>query len=197
MDRRPPAIWLLDSLAQMRGPGSPAEKHAALMTTLLAEQKLEKPVHSWPPARLLREPGAWHRHVSRVANLMTSDLFTVSPDDVIDLVAALMDWKYIHHVPVEDAEHRLVGLITHRRLLRYLARNQGRDRQPVAVREVMETDLITVSPDTSSLEAVRLMKLHRIACLPVVDDGCLIGILTEHDFIKVADKLLEDFLSTN
>jgi CBS domain-containing protein len=126
---------------------------------------------------------------------MSTDLFTVTEDEVIDLVASLMDWKYIHHVPVEDGENRLVGLVTHRKLLRYLAQNQGQERRPVPVREVMVSkNLITVAPDTPSLEAIRLMKGHRIACLPVVEDGLLVGIITERDFLKMADKLLEEFL---
>ncbi|MCG8454688.1 MAG: CBS domain-containing protein, partial [Holophagales bacterium] len=190
------STWLMGSLEKMEGHGTPSERIGAVMAALRELQRNDEPVHTWPPAELDHGEGARHHHFSRVADLMTTDLFTVAPDEVIDLVAAVMDWKYIHHIPVEDGEHRLVGLVTHRRLLRYLAQNQGKDRRPVPVSEVMACDLITVSPQTSSLEAVRLMKAERIACLPVVEDGHLVGIITERDFIKVTDKLLEDFLSS-
>mgnify|MGYP002064122728 CR=1 FL=1 len=52
---------------------------------------------------------------------MTTDLFTVHPDELIHLAAHVMDWKHVRHVPVEDNDHRLVGLVTHRTLLRLLA----------------------------------------------------------------------------
>ena len=45
---------------------------------------------------------------------MSTDLFTVKPDDLIDLAASVMDWRHIRHVPVEDDEGHLVGLVTHR-----------------------------------------------------------------------------------
>ena len=51
---------------------------------------------------------------------MTTDLFTVNQDDVVDMVACVMDWKHIRHVPVEDDDRHLVGLVTHRSLLRLL-----------------------------------------------------------------------------
>ena len=46
----------------------------------------------------------------------------------------------------------------------------------------------------STLEAMELMRRHKVGCLPVVQDERLVGILTEHDFIEVASKLLEDKL---
>ncbi|MEM8930049.1 MAG: CBS domain-containing protein [Acidobacteriota bacterium] len=186
--------WILDSLASMDEVGRPAERLAEVTAAVLEHQQTSRPVHEWPLATLRRESGVWQRHVAKVGNLMSTSLFTVGPDEVVDLVAALMDWQYIHHVPVEDEEHRLVGLLTHRRLLRHLARHQGRDRRPVPVREIMETELVTAEPSTTSLEAIRRMKTHRIACLPVVENDRLVGIVTEHDFLRVADKLLEDFL---
>ena len=51
---------------------------------------------------------------------MTTDLFTVQADDPIEMVANLMSWERIRHVPVEDNDHRLVGLVTYRAVLRFL-----------------------------------------------------------------------------
>ena len=65
---------------------------------------------------------------------MTTDLFTVHADDPIEMVANLMIWERIRHVPVEDKDHRLVGLVTYRAVLRFLAggalaaRHAGRRR---------------------------------------------------------------------
>ena len=184
--------WMVESLASLGKIGSAAERHGAIVKCALEQQKLEKPVHTWPLATLQREEGGWQRHYAQVGNLMSTELVTVSPDEVLELVACLMDWQQVHHIPVEDADHRLVGMISHRRLLRYLAQHPS--RQPVAVREVMTGDVAFVSPQTSSLDAIRIMKERKITALPVVEEGILVGIVTEHDFLRVADKLLEDFL---
>jgi CBS domain-containing protein len=106
-----------------------------------------------------------------------------------------MDWHRIHHVPVEDNEHRLVGLVSHRPLLRFLASDEGRrETGPTPVSRVMVTDLVTVGPETSTLDAIDVMRKHRISCLPVVKDERLIGIVTEHDFMRIAGTLLEEML---
>ena len=43
---------------------------------------------------------------------------TVHPEDLVDLAASVMEWEHIRHVPVEDTDGRLVGLVSHRALLR-------------------------------------------------------------------------------
>ncbi len=184
------AQWLLDSLAGMDGEAKVAEKMSALTGATLERQKTGMPVHTWKLARL-EEGGGWEGNYQRVDQYMSTDLFTVHEDEVIDLVAHMMDWKHVRHIPVEDEEHHLVGIVTYRQLLRLLSRDfpGGRDR-PIPVREVMARDPVTVRPETSTLEAIELMRKHKVACLPVVVEGRLIGIVTEHDFLKVAGDLM-------
>ena len=67
---------------------------------------------------------------------------------------------------------------------------------PTLARDVMTTELITVTPATSTLEAFQIMDQHQIGCLPVVDDGKLVGIVTEHDFMNVAGMLLLEQLES-
>ena len=73
---------------------------------------------------------------------MSTDLFTVKPDDLIDLAASVMDWRHIRHVPVEDEAGRLVGLVTHRGVLRMMSSGKRAN----TVREVMVANPVTVSP---------------------------------------------------
>ena len=81
----------------------------------------------------------------------------------IELVARLMDWHNIHHIPVEDEQHVLVGLMSHRSLLRHMAsREFTKADVPTPVGDVMQRDLITVGPSTPTLEAIELMKAKRI-----------------------------------
>ncbi|HVH44881.1 MAG TPA: CBS domain-containing protein [Labilithrix sp.] len=62
----------------------------------------------------------------------------------------------------------------------------------VTVGEVMKRDLVTVSPDTPTLEAIGLMRRHRIGCLPVVKDGRIVAMVMEEDFMGIAADLLEE-----
>jgi len=64
------------------------------------------------------------------------------------------------------------------------------------VKEIMRTDPVTVPPDTSTVDAIRMMREQKLACLPVTVDGKLIGIVTEHDLIVVASRLLETYLGS-
>jgi len=113
----------------------------------------------------------------------------VQADDAIEMVANLMLWERIRHVPVEDAEHRLVGLVTHRAVLRFALSGGSTLRTPVS--DIMKKELTTVTPETPTVDALRTMRRLRIGCLPVVQDDRLVGIVTEEDFMEIASKMLE------
>ena len=192
--RQTGSAWLLGSLAGMQDQGSPEERMAALVAATVARQSEQLPVHEWRRASLT-EAGGWKPSYLRVEQYMSTDLLTVREDEPIDLVANLMDWHRIHHVPVEDNEHRLIGLVSHRPLLRFLAGDEAdRSDGPIPVSRVMARDLVTVSPETATLDAIEKMRRHRISCLPVVQNDRLIGIVTEHDFMRIAGQLLEEML---
>jgi CBS domain-containing protein len=77
-------------------------------------------------------------------------------------------------------------------VLRYLANGGSLHDTPVSL--IMRTDVMTVGVETPTLDAIRLMRKFRYGCLPVIQDGHLVGILTEEDFMNVASKLLEQQL---
>jgi len=186
------AHWQLSSLAGMKQRGTQTERLSALTGAMIARQQEGKPVAQWSPARL-EEGGGWKLHYLKVEQFMTTDLFTVHQDDAVDLAASLMDWERIRHVPVEDNESRLVGLISYRSLIRLMAQGQA-EGSPLPASEIMKKDPVTVSPEASSLEALQLMRSEGVGCLPVVKDGRLVGIVTERDFMHIAGELLEQKL---
>jgi len=193
--RRTGARWHLRSLAGMSSQVGTSERQAALVQAMLENQASGKPVHEWELASGDNIQG-WKEHYGTVASFMSTDIFTVHQDELLDLAAKMMDWSHIRHVPVEDDEHRLVGLVTHRRLLRFLLDKRAEAPDQASVSEIMEASPITVRPDHSSLEAIELMKTHRISCLPVLDEReRLVGVVTDHDFMDVAGKLLQQRLS--
>jgi CBS domain-containing protein len=186
--------WALDSLASMHEDSRVEERYRALTASMYNRQLEGRPVHTWPLAEL-EESVDWRDSYRRVSQVMTTDLFTIGPEDLVDLAANLMDWEHIRHVPVEDNKGRLVGLISHRQLLRLVARGVKKDGTPVAVREIMTPSPVTVAPETETLEAIAIMRRNRVSCLPVVEgDNKLLGIVTERDFINAAAKLFEEEL---
>jgi CBS domain-containing protein len=186
--------WMLRSLSLMKGQGTSAERLAAITAAMAHRQAEDIPVHEWPPATL-DEGGGWKLNYLKVEQYMTTELFTVNEDELVDLVAFLMDRKAIRHVLVEDADHRLVGLVSYRSLLRVMSRggSDGLGETP-AVREVMEPGPVTVAPETPTLEAIDLMRKHKVSCLPVIKAGRLVGIVSERDFMSIAYELLEERL---
>ncbi|MBL9079485.1 MAG: CBS domain-containing protein [Planctomycetes bacterium] len=189
------ARWALDSLTAMGEKGTKDQRMTALVRAMMARQATGDPVHTWELADTGEFEG-WKESYVQVGQFMTTDLFTVHPEDVVDLAASLMDWRHIRHVPVEDNEGKLVGLVSHRMLLRLVGQGmRGAERTPVAVKDIMRTDPITVSPSTPTLEAIELMRRHRVGSLPVVEEGRqLVGIITERDLIRVAAMLFEKHL---
>jgi CBS domain-containing protein len=107
--------WLMFSLAGMKDHGTQGERLNALTTATIARQSTGLPVAEWEPARL-DEGGGWENNYLKVEQYMTTDLYTVHPDEPVDLVANLMEWHRIRHVPVEDHEHRLIGIVSYRAL---------------------------------------------------------------------------------
>jgi len=192
--RKTGARWALASLADMGRGGTREERLAALVAGTYDRQSTGRPVHEWDLARLA-EGGGMRSSYMRLEQYMTTDLLTVNEDESIELVANLMDWHRIHHVPVEANDHRLVGLVSHRPLLRFLASEEARHMDgPIPVNRVMVTDLVTGTPEMTTLDAIELMRQHRISCLPVVQGDRLVGMITEHDFMRIASVLLEDML---
>jgi CBS domain-containing membrane protein len=130
----------------------------------------------------------------RVRDLMSERVLTVLPSDHLVAVRDLMERHSIRHVPVVDGEGRLLGLVTHRDLLRYGMVEQADVPTSVAdevlerieVADVMTVQPATVSPETELHRAASLMLRKKYGCLPVVAKGQLVGILTESDFVRMA-----------
>jgi len=182
------AQWFLRSFEAMNGRAPRDLRLRRLVEQLLDRQESGAPVHEWELAAPADDE-FWSERVVRVEEFMTRDVFTVRPEDLVDLVASVMDWQHVRYIPVEDDEGGLAGLITHRALLRLLARG---DRQtPVPARELMTAELITISPTASLLDAMRTMRDHAVGCLLVVEAERLVGIVTQSDLMRVTAPVIE------
>jgi CBS domain-containing protein len=193
--RRPGSKWILESFSRLRTERAVSESLSAVTAATIARQELGVPVHHWTLAEV-EEGAAWEHNFRTVGQFMSTDLVTVNQDELIDMVASVMDWKRLRHVPVEDDEDQLVGMVTYRILLRYFTGrdmpNEG-DSPPVST--IMDRNVITVSQDMLTLDAIELMRDNQLTCLPVVHEGSLVGIITAADFLEISRELLRETLS--
>jgi len=191
--RRNGARWALESLNEMQGRGTEDQRLRCLVGSMVDQQVTGLPISEWVLADFCEQQD-WRESYLKVSQFMATDLFTVRPDDIVDFAATLMDWRHVRHVPVEGDDGVLVGLVSHRALLRLVAEGRVGGDHKVTVKEIMTKDPVTVSSDATTADAIRLMRKARVACLPVVDDGKLHGLITEHDLILVSSRLLERYL---
>ena len=185
--------WMIDSLASMDKRAKLNVRMRSLTAAMKTNQEASMPLHTWKLAEIPRQ-AEWIDNYKTVEQFMSTDLFTVRPEDVVDLAASLMHWKHVRHVPVENDSGQLVGVVSHRDLLELLALGKIKEGNEIVIRDIMRTDLITISPDTSALEALYLMRERDIGCLPIVKGEKLVGIITAYDFLTVSAKLFEEKL---
>ncbi len=151
--------------------------------TVLAKEMYERqqsgsPIHEWKDI----DCGSVYTlsvHESTVNHLMVTDLFTISEDEPLAFVKSIMEWQKIRHLPVEDKDGNLVGLITATNVKAFHAMGEGWELLPV--KKVMVKNLVTISENTPLKTAIALLENFGIGCLLVVHDQKLIGIITDTD----------------
>jgi CBS domain-containing membrane protein len=133
----------------------------------------------------------------KVRELMTTDPTTLKRNDKLTLADDIMRLGRVRHLPVvEDDGELLVGVVSQRDLFRnalaqalgYGKHAQRKILDTLSVKDVMATDVVTTGPETSLVEAARLLTERKVGCLPVVENGRLVGILTEGDFVAVVAR---------
>lgn len=185
------ARWALRSFTALKNEVTNDEAVTCITAAIIKNQKLNKPVHTWKETTA-SDLEDWQPGKLKVEEFMSTDLFTVQKDDLIELVAEIMNWRRIRYMPVEDSKGELVGLVSSRLLLRHFARiNKIQDKKLTTVKDIMIEKPLTVNPDTALLDAMRKMQDNKIGCLPVVKGKELVGIITEMDFLRITSRLME------
>src|ERR1700722_5682700 len=133
----------------------------------------------------------------KVRDVMTADPTTLKRNDKLALADDIMRLGRVRHLPVlDDDGQRLVGIVTQRDLFRdalaqalgYGKHAQRKLLDSLAVKDGIATAVHTVMPDASLSYAARLLTERKIGCLPVVENGRLVGILTEGDFVALVAR---------
>jgi acetoin utilization protein AcuB len=113
-----------------------------------------------------------------VAERMTPNPSHVRLADTLATVRTIMQAEGFKHLPVVETK-RVLGVITDRDVRQHAAH-----LDEIVVETAMTADPVTVSPDTSIEEAASVMLVKRIGCLPVVQNGSLVGIITATDLLR-------------
>jgi CBS domain-containing membrane protein len=131
-----------------------------------------------------------------VREIMMGSPVTMKPEDTLDLANDVISLGRIRHIPVVE-DGRLVGLLSERDLMGAAAttifglkqRSKSALLKSVLVKDVMKKRVVTVKPDTSIKETARLMKKKKIGCVPVVNEGNLVGLVTTTDILRYVEGL--------
>jgi len=117
----------------------------------------------------------------KISSLMIPNPITVAPEASISEAIEVMKINSIRHLPVVSPDDRLIGFITLADLKQGLIPSMLAD---VDLTDLMISNPITVHPEDDVEKAARLIYEHKIGGLPVVEDGRLVGIITESDILR-------------
>lgn len=128
-----------------------------------------------------------------VREVMSSDVTTLDINDQLTIADDIMNLGRIRHLPVLDGDGCVAGVVSQRDLFRgALARCLGYGEHAQAkllhmllVKDVMTNDPATIGPDASLEEAAQILWKRKIGCLLVIEEGRLVGLLTEGDFVRL------------
>ncbi|KOU22594.1 CBS domain protein [Streptomyces sp. WM6372] len=121
----------------------------------------------------------------KVADLMTEEVASATPDTPFKEVAKLLAQYDVSGVPVLDDEDRVVGVVSQTDLLAHTARHNSSVAVPPSAGDVMSAPAVTVHPEETAADAARLMTRRSVERLPVVDlEDRLVGIITRRDLLR-------------
>ena len=155
--------------------------HAAQLLTsqLYEKQEHNYPVGSWSMININDIENKKENHV--VKHAMSTDIFSVVKEDSLQLVVNIMKWKNIRHMPVIDGDKHLIGLITTTDINDF---SKHFIDKGISVDDIMTKDIITIGQYETLETAKTLMISNLINCLPVIEKGKLIGLITSKDVLE-------------
>jgi len=212
------ARWILMTYTKFMKETNHDESATSLTAAIWHNQAKTRPAHTWEIPEL-HEFDQYDPSGLLVEEFMSTDIFTVRKEDIVEFAAALMAWSNSDFLPVEDKDGKLVGLITNRIILECFAKRTEllpldtsevttkkqlqelvQSLQPTngagggnlhTVGDIMHKSPITIAPQTTILEVIALMNQYNIKVLPVVKNQELVGVISEKDFMLICKRLIK------
>jgi len=142
----------------------------------------------------------------RVEDLMTSKVFTVEQNDLIDRVFFLIHYEKVRHLPVVE-KGKVIGIVSDRDMYKAMGPKSNSSAIeastsngstelhviPKKVQNIMRRGVLTVYPDTYASEAAAIMADNKVGALPVInkDTNKLVGIISSSDILRVFSKIVK------
>ena len=131
-----------------------------------------------------------------VREIMIASPVTLKPSDSLKLASELISLARLRHIPIVD-NGKLLGVVSERdlmartvqRIFNPKSRSRSALLNSIMLKEIMQRRVITVEPETSIQEAAHLMAERKIGCLPVLNDGNLVGLVTTTDMLRYIEGL--------
>ena len=178
--------WMINGFRTLKKKMGRDEAAVTLTAAMHKRRLTTKPVHRWTEIDVT-EKDLVDISYEVVGNCMTTDLITAHGNDPIELVACIMEWWHIRHMPVEDINGKVIGILTRKRIDNFLASPEA---NPAATaEEVMIKDPFFVDPSCSTQQAMQFMLEKKISCLPVIQNDQLVGLLTDIDMERLHKKM--------
>lgn len=123
-----------------------------------------------------------------LSDLMKTRVTTIHPEDTLHLADGIMSLGGLRHLPVVSGGV-LLGIITHRDILRApttflgFAADARAVLRALTVRDVMTKEVVTIDAEATVREAAERLLKHKVGCLPVLERGALVGIVTTSDLL--------------
>ncbi|GAA3962076.1 CBS domain-containing protein [Allohahella marinimesophila] len=136
--------------------------------------------------------------------MMSTPVRTLSPDDsVLDARRAMAEWR-VRHIPILSVheipeKRRLVGIVSRGDLLAAMDSDiyamtedeRAEHEASISLERIMTKNVATASPETGMADGANFLLNRKVGCLPIVREKQVIGIVTDHDFVRATLKLLE------
>ncbi len=133
-----------------------------------------------------------------IAEVMNTELFTLTADSSVAAARQLMAEHHIRHIPIVAEGNRLVGLVSQRDVLAAAdsslvvsPQENSTEEAHIEVSSIMSVSVNTIGETASLRGAALYLQKQKIGCLPVVRGETLVGIITDSDFVSVAINLME------
>jgi CBS domain-containing protein len=169
--------WLIRNSRKLQEKSSREETNILLTYHLHKNQIEDLPVCDWEMAKPFVKGDAFSQN--KIYKIMSTEIFTVNENDSVRLIKNIMAWKNIHHLPVINKDNKIVGIIS------FSSISKGNMDDEASAIDIMVKEIKTASPEMKIEDAKQIMINNKIGCLPILDHGELVGMLTKTDLEKL------------
>ena len=169
--------WIKNSKDLLRKECSAYETNLIITKSIIDNQGSGLPVSDWLP--ITDTKNELIEKYNKLYKIMSTELFVVNENDLVELASHIMEWKNIHHLPVVNDANKLVGIIVRSQLCdEHLS-------QDTLAKDIMIKEYVSAHPETLLEEAIHKLKENKTSCLPVIENEILVGIFTNNDLLRI------------